>query len=360
MPVDDIQIHNRDNDLILATHGRSAWILDSIYGLEQMNPQTANTPVMVFHVRPGVMWKMASTRDFDGHDQFWGENPPYGAIIDFWVKSKPDMKDVKITISRNDKLIATLKPKSVEAGLNRVVWDMRADRPVPLTPQEEQQIERQIASGGPAQPRGGPLVDPGGEYVVEVQIGSNKDNKKFNIQDDPRITWFSQADRQKRRAAIDELVEMTKQVDALRKKYTAADQSVTQLVTAWKRPDGQKPPADIQKMAENLKKSLDDMRPLFVNRGFGAEQNVSREERLAELAKPEPDFVLPALNQRVQQMINQIEGYSSAPARSQLEQIALTKAAIADAGRKMDGLRAEVTKFNDAMNAAKVPFVPVP
>lgn len=360
VPIDDIQIHNRDNDLILGTHGRSAWILDSIYGLEQMNKQTADTPVMVFHVRPGVMWKMANIRDFDGHDQYFGQNPPYGVIIDFWSKSKPDMKDVKITISRQDKVIATLKPKSVEAGLNRIVWDMRADRAVPLTPQEEANIERQIASGGPGQPRGGPLVDPGGEYVVEVQIGSNKDNKKFNIQDDPRITWFTPADRQKRRAAIDQLVEMTKQVDALRKKYTAADQSVTQLQAAWKRPEAQKPSADIQKMAEDLKKTLDDMRPLFVNRGFGGEQNVSREERLAELAKPEPDFVLPALNQRVQQMINQLEGYSAAPAKSQLDQIELTKTAIADAGKKMDALRAQVTKFNDAMNAAKVPFVPVP
>src|SRR5262249_40543431 len=117
---------------------------------------------------------------------------------------------------------------------------------------------------------------------------------------------------------------------------------------------------NIQKMAEDLKKSLDDMRPLFVNRGFGGEQNVSREERLAEMAKPEPDFVLPALNQRVQQMINGLESYSAAPAKSQMEEIALTQTAIADAGKKMDTLRAEVTKFNDAMNAAKVPFVPVP
>jgi len=153
---------------------------------------------------------------------------------------------------------------------------------------------------------------------------------------------------------------MTKQADALRKKFTAADQSITQLQASWKRPDAVKPAANIQKMAEDLKKHMDDVRPLFANRGFGGEANVSREERLAELAKPEPEFVLPALTQRVQQLINQIEGYSSAPAKSQLDQMALTKAAIADAGKKMDTLRAEVTKFNDAMNAAKVPFVPVP
>ena len=362
VPIDDIQIQPRDNDLILATHGRSIWILDSIYGLEQMNPKTAENPVMVFHVRPGVIWKMSERKSFDAHDVFEGENPPYGAIIDFWSKTKPDMKDVKITISRGDKLLATLKPAAVEAGLNRIVWDMRADRAVPLSPQELAAAERAAASGGPRQNVGGPLVDPGGEYVVEVQIGSNKDNKKFNIQDDPRITWFSQADRQKRRAAIEELVAMTKDADALRKKFTAADSSVTALQAAWKRPDAVKPPQDVQKLADALKKSLDDMRPLFVNRGFGGggPPELSPEERKAELAKPEPDFILPALPQRVQQLIQQMESYSAAPSETQLHQVAMAKSAIADGAKQMDALRAQVVKFNDAMNAAKVPFVTLP
>ena len=362
VPIDDIQIQPRDNDLILATHGRSIWILDSIYGLEQMNPKTAAADLTVFRVRPAVLWKMAERRSFDAHDVFEGENPPAGAIVDFWVKSKPDIKDVKITIRQGDKQIATLKTKSVEAGLNRVVWDMRADRPVPLTAQEQEAAERAAAAGGPRQPQGGPLVDPGGEYLVEVAIGSMKDTQKFSIEEDPRITWFTDGDRQKRRAAIDELVEMTRQADALRKKFTAADGSLTSLEASWKRPDAAKVPDDVKKMAAALKKSMDELRPLFVFRGFGGGggAGVSPEERRAELARPEPAFVLPALPNRVQQQIQQLETFAAAPSETQLEQIALIKTAIADAGRKIDALRDQVVKFNDAMNAAKVPFVPVP
>src|SRR6202012_5695435 len=70
VPVDDIQIHPRDNDLILATHGRSVWILDSIASLEQMSAQTAQAPVSIFNIRPAVMWKMQDRRDFDAHDVF--------------------------------------------------------------------------------------------------------------------------------------------------------------------------------------------------------------------------------------------------------------------------------------------------
>ncbi len=360
VPVDDIQIQPRDNDLILATHGRSVWIMDSISSLEQMNAKTAATDVTVFNVRPGVEWKMSAKRDFDSHDYFMGENPPNGAIIDFWVKNKPELKDVKITISRGGKLLATLKPKSVDAGVNRIVWNMRADRAVPPTAQEEAAAERAAASGGGQQQLGGPLVDPAADYTVEVQIGSNKDSKKFAIEDDPRITWFTSGDRQKRRAATDELVAMTVQADALRKKFNASDSSLTALEAAWKRPEGVKPPENVRKMADELKKSLDDLRPLFVNRGFGGEAQVSPEERRAELAKPEPDFVLPALPQRVQQMIQQLESYSAAPSESQLHQIAVVKSAIADAGKRMDTLRGEVVKFNDAMNAAKVPLIPAP
>jgi hypothetical protein len=268
------------------------------------------------------------------------------------------VKDVKISIlDASGKAVATIKPTALDAGVNRVIWDLRADRPVPATPQEIAQAERAAAAGGQPQNLGGPFVDPGG-YTVEVSVGSSKVSKKFVVEEDPRITWFSAGDRAKRRAAIDELVEMTRQVDVLRKKFTAADGSLTALQTAWKRPDAAKVPEDVKKQAESLKKSLDDIRPLFATRNFF--ETPSPEERKADLAKPEPDFVLPALGQRVSQMIQQLEGFAAAPAESQMKQLTVLKAAITDAGQGMEKLRAEVVKFNDAMNAAKVPFVTVP
>jgi len=360
VPVDDIQVQPRENDLIVATHGRSVWILDSISALEQMNAKTMDSAVQAFHVRPATMWKMREKRSFDAHDVFEGANPPEGAIIDFWARTKPDAKDVKIAIlDAAGKQIAALKPAGIEAGVNRVVWDMRFDRPVPATPQEIEAAERSVAQGGPRQNLGGPIVDPG-EYTVEISIGANKSSQKFTVEEDPRITWFSAADRAKRRAAINGLVEMTRQADALRKKFTASDASLTALENAWKRPDANKVPDNVKTMAASLRKSMDDMRPAFAGRGFGGEQQMSAEERKEMLSRPEPAFVLQPIVNRVTQLINQIESFSAAPSRTQLEQIAIVKQAIAGAGQKIDELRQQVVKFNDAMNAAKVPFVPVP
>jgi hypothetical protein len=363
VPVDDIQIHPRENDLILATHGRSIWILDSISPLEQMNARTLASPLQVFNIHPAILWKMHTRRAFDSHDVFEGTNPPYGAIIDFWAKSKPDAKDVKIAILDSaGKQIATIKPATFNAGANRVIWDLRYDRSAPADPRDLAQAINFVALAGPrpnmGPPDRGPVVDPG-EYTVEVSIGGNKSTQKFSVEEDPRVTWFSASDRAKRRASLDELMEMTSQADTLRKNFAATDSSLSALETMWKRPEAFKVPENIRKMAESLKKSIDDLRPIFAGRGLGGPP-VSPEERQAMLSRPEPDFVLQPLATRVTQLTDELQSFSAAPSKSELDQIAVVKQAIAEARQKLTALGQEVTKLNDAMNAAKVPFVPVP
>jgi len=130
------------------------------------------------------------------------------------------------------------------------------------------------------------------------------------------------------------------------------------LQNSWKRPDAAKVPDDVKGQADALKVTLDAMRPLFATRNFF--EPPTTEERKAELAKPEPDFILPALNQRISQLIQGLESFAAAPSESQLKQIAVAKTAVADGGLEMAKLHDQVVKFNDAMSAAKVPFVPVP
>jgi hypothetical protein len=193
---------------------------------------------------------------------------------------------------------------------------------------------------------------------VEISVGAEKASKKFRVEEDPRITWFSAADRAKRRMAMDGLVDMMKLADMLRKRFDAADSGLKALESAWKKPDAFKIPDDVKKSAEALKKTLDDLRPVFAMRNFF--EPPPAEERKAELLKPEPDFVLPVLMQRVSTQISGLEAFSAPPSDSELQQIALVKAALADAAKKVDAMREQVAKFNDAMNAAKAPFIAVP
>ena len=64
--------------------------------------------------------------------------------------------------------------------------------------------------------------------------------------------------------------------------------------------------------------------------------------------------------QRVTSQISELEAFSAPPSDAELQQIVLVKAALADAGKKVDGMREQVARFNDALNAAKVPYFTVP
>lgn len=365
VPVDDIAIHPRDNDLILGTHGRGIWIMDSISALEQTTPATAAAAVELFDIRPATLWRMARTRDFDGHDHYLGANPPYGALMDVHFKSKPELKDLKIVIfDKVGKQVREIRTRDLklDAGINRLVWDLRTDAPVPP-------VERPAGAGaaeagecggggggfgqGPAR---GVSVDPG-EYRLEVSVGGTKVSKTFKVEEDPRVTFFSDADRAKRRSAIVELFDLYKQADGLRKKFVGVDASLKALQAAWKRPDAAKMSDEVKKATETLQKSLDELRPSFVFSGGAFVPPPTAEE----LKKPEPAFTLPPLTNRVSQLIAAMDSFSAAPSASQLEQVALVKKALLSGAQHIDKLTKEdVVRLNDAMSKAKVPYITVP
>jgi hypothetical protein len=81
VPVFDIQIHPRDHDLILATHGRGVWIMDNINVLEEMNSKVTSD-LKLFDTRPAVEWKMADYRGFLGSAEFYMPNAPNAR---FWI-----------------------------------------------------------------------------------------------------------------------------------------------------------------------------------------------------------------------------------------------------------------------------------
>jgi photosystem II stability/assembly factor-like uncharacterized protein len=118
--IDDILIHPRDRDLIVATHGRSFYIADDITPLEQL-AKAATTDLVLFEPRPAVQWKndAEATRRVTGR-QFRGENPQGGTALSFWAGS--DMGDATIEILQGNEVIRTVSLQA-QAGLNRYQWD---------------------------------------------------------------------------------------------------------------------------------------------------------------------------------------------------------------------------------------------
>ena len=177
--VHDIKIHPRENDLILATHGRSIWIFDDATPIQQMSSELVNRDTHLFPVRPAVRFTSRFTRYGIGDKVFAGPNPSYGALITYYLKDKPDDKTTfKVEIfDQAGKLVQSLNRPTKEKGLNRVAWNLRfGGAEVRQPPPEEE-----TATGGP--PRG-PQALPG-SYVVRLTLGEKKLEERVEVRLDP-------------------------------------------------------------------------------------------------------------------------------------------------------------------------------
>ncbi len=126
--VRDIQVHPRDNDLLLATHGRGLYLMDDIAALQGLETAQASD-AMLFDIRPATRWSMWNRDGNLGQKKWTGENPPPGALITYYLKNQPP-GEVDITITdRNNRVVRRLRRVADDAGINRVVWDLRRDAP---------------------------------------------------------------------------------------------------------------------------------------------------------------------------------------------------------------------------------------
>lgn len=96
--VRDMVIHPRDGDLVAGTHGRSIWILDDLSSLRQFTPEVAASEVHLFESDVATNWVSINLGRKQPDFYFAGQNPPPGAVIDFWLKEAPS-GDVRLQVS---------------------------------------------------------------------------------------------------------------------------------------------------------------------------------------------------------------------------------------------------------------------
>jgi len=181
VPVNDILVHPRENDLILATHGRSIWIFDDATPIQQMSPQVLNSDLSLFDIRFALMFATHSSRSFLGDKTFVGPNPPYGALIYYYLKKKPDEKTeatMEILDSQGN-LVNEIELKP-EKGVNRAVWNLTYKGPEPRRETEEEQF---FFRG----PRGSKVLP--GTYTVKLKIGDQQTAKPLEVRIDPNLTY---------------------------------------------------------------------------------------------------------------------------------------------------------------------------
>ena len=135
--IDEITLHPRDNAMLLATHGRSLWILDHLEPIQEYAAvQSTAAEAKLFTPPPASMYRRpARDRNYEfwGDQTFYGENPPQAAVIS-WFMKKPST-DVKLKITdaagrEVREISGTILANSGKAGMQSACWDLRV-QPVP-------------------------------------------------------------------------------------------------------------------------------------------------------------------------------------------------------------------------------------
>ena len=175
VPVHDLVIHPRDNDLIAGTHGRGAWIADNITPLQQLTPEVMEKDVHLFEVRPETQWLTTYEFSWTTDKRFYKDNPATGSTIAFYLKTEPtqlatiEVSDITGEVQR------TINP-DLRAGLNSVFWDHRGDPPpAPEVPEGQQPRFRGS--------RRAPLLPPG-DYLVRLTVGDQVLTTRLVIEED--------------------------------------------------------------------------------------------------------------------------------------------------------------------------------
>jgi photosystem II stability/assembly factor-like uncharacterized protein len=160
--IDDVLVHPRDGDLVLATHGRSVWIMDDVTPLQAMRPEMLSEAVHLFEPREAVLWAndVQKGRSVTGDKNWTGENAPEGTSIHYALRAAAT-GEVTITISDpvTGEAFRTLEGTG-NRGMNRVQWDLRGEEP----PQEEGS-----GGGGGFGGNRAPMAAPG-LYLVTLSL----------------------------------------------------------------------------------------------------------------------------------------------------------------------------------------------
>ncbi len=344
VPVHDVII--KGDDLLVATHGRAFWILDNVTPLRQIAAGAGVGELKLYE--PQVALRLLWPESFDRRLPV-GENPPAGAVIDYYFKSKP-VGEVVIKIAAADgKIVRTLSSKlhrtegeqpqewpdlqkpaellPVEAGMNRFPWDLRFDPPAELP-----------GAFYPSLPPRGPMVIPG-TYTLRLEADGKAATATMVVAPDPRIKVTP--------GALAELVQLQL---AVRDRMSALHEAVLSLRSAR------------EQLAALTRRASKDQRfaPLVTRAESTTTALTEVERRLVavDVKSTEGTLRFPVqLNEKFESLRGNLEGAEAAPVPALREAFASYDEELQAQLKRLQQLRAELDAFNAEARKLELPAV---
>jgi photosystem II stability/assembly factor-like uncharacterized protein len=284
-PVHDLVV--KDDDLVVATHGRAFWVLDDLTPVRQVSGQSAQADAILY--QPETALRLHYPEEFDKRQPV-GDNPPAGAILDYYFKAAPKDEVTLDILDKDGKVVRHIsskekkeneqppewpdrveRPKTIPAneGMNRFAWDLRYNDPI--------QIPGAFYSGtGPK----GPLALPG-DYQVKLTVAGKSQTAPLHLVIDPR-TKGQEAALQKQYAlavqvndrisqlhqAVNEIRDVKSQIQTLHKRF-GDDERLKPALTAADDLDHKMSDVEQQLIQVNMKGSEGNLAfPNMLNERF--------------------------------------------------------------------------------------------
>src|SRR5881398_2350331 len=323
--VRDLAIQPRDNDLVLATHGRGIWIIDDITPLRALAPDLLKQEVAFVSARPVQQRIEGSGGWANGDAVFIGDNPPDAAVINYYQRERHLFGKMKLEVVDASGRVIDELPASKRPGLNRVTWTMRAKPPrVPPA--------AQIAVGGIRGPR---LVP--GVYTVRLTKAGKVSETKLTV-GLYRRAKFTEADRKAQFDAAMRVVGLFGDESALMDRIIGLRQALAQTEAAGSEGD------TLRKDVSDFDGKVDAVRKKIVATTEGGA--ITGEERLRE---------------HTDQLYGAILSYEGKPGDYQIANIDALRRELEDIAKEFEQLLAkDLPGLNDALKTKGQPEIAPP
>jgi hypothetical protein len=348
----DLVIH--DDDVVVATHGRSFWILDDISPLRQIDAKVAESAAHMFRPQLAhrVRWNVNTDTPLPP-DEPAGQNPPDGAILYYFLKEAPpgpvtlEIIDIKGNLVR--KFSSADKPETIEAdelnvptywvrppqelsakaGMHRFVWDLH----YPSPPGQKDLPISAVFKNTPAEPRG-PWVLPG-DYKVRLTVGEKTYEQPLTVKMDPRVKMAAEDQEQQ--------LELSLQCCDRRRDV---EQAIDQVSTSRE----QLKKVQEKVKDESLKKALSEL-----DRKMGKLEGTVPDEDEHPIGKPGPS-TLRRLSGEQDRLLEILQGADAAPTPQAVAACSETQKACKDLLKSWQELvDTDVKAMNERLRKLELP-----
>ncbi|MEJ2202750.1 MAG: sialidase [Gemmatimonadota bacterium] len=186
-PVSGIVIQEHFNDLVVSTYGRGFWILDDLAPLQQLTPEVLASDAHLFEPRDAYRFRAITPPSVPYDDPTMGEDPQYGASINYWLKEPADRLSLEV-LDASETVVRRLRATN-RAGVNRVYWDLEDEPSMEIRLLTAPMYAEHLRPGpeGRSAPGAGrfQVLMPPGLYTVRLTVDGEVHTRPLTVLKDP-------------------------------------------------------------------------------------------------------------------------------------------------------------------------------